>query len=149
MLLFKDISGKRIDTLAHTLNILKKNPSVEIHVGSDSQSVGKQTIYCTVIAYRFGNRGVHYVLSKTAVPLINDMWTRLWKEAELSIEVAEWISKLVPLKIEIDMDYNEDENFQSYKLISSAKGWANSLGYKVNVKPHNQIATRAADHHCK
>ncbi|MEK9958736.1 MAG: ribonuclease H-like YkuK family protein [Flavobacteriaceae bacterium] len=149
MLLFKDISGKRIDTLAHTLNILKKNPSVEIHVGSDSQSVGKQTIYCTVIAYRFGNRGVHYVLSKTAVPLINDMWTRLWKEAELSIEVAEWISKLVPLKIEIDMDYNEDENFQSYKLISAAKGWANSLGYKVNVKPHNQIATRAADHHCK
>ncbi|MEL0201663.1 MAG: ribonuclease H-like YkuK family protein [Flavobacteriaceae bacterium] len=149
MLLFKDISGKRIDTLAHTLNILKKNPSVEIHVGSDSQSVGKQTIYCTVIAYRFGNRGVHYVLSKTAVPLINDMWTRLWKEAELSIEVAEWISKLVPLKIEIDMDYNEDENFQSYKLISAAKGWANSLGYKVNVKPNNQISTRAADHHCK
>jgi predicted RNase H-related nuclease YkuK (DUF458 family) len=149
MLLFKDISGKRIDTLAHTLNILKKNPSVEIHVGSDSQSVGKQTIYCTVIAYRFGNRGVHYVLSKTAVPLISDMWTRLWKEAELSIEVAEWISKLVPLKIEIDMDYNEDENFQSYKLISAAKGWANSLGYKVNVKPNNQIATRAADHHCK
>jgi len=149
MLLFKDISGKRIDTLAHTLNILKKNPSVEIHVGSDSQCVGKQTIYCTVIAYRFGNRGVHYVLSKTAVPLINDMWTRLWKEAELSIEVAEWISKLVPLKIEIDMDYNEDENFQSYKLISAAKGWANSLGYKVNVKPNNQIATRAADHHCK
>lgn len=149
MLLFKDISGKRIDTLAHTLNILKKNPSVEIHVGSDSQSVGKKTIYCTVIAYRFGNRGVHYVLSKTAVPLINDMWTRLWKEAELSIEVAEWISKLVPLKIEIDMDYNEDENFQSYKLISAAKGWANSLGYKVNVKPNNQIATRAADHHCK
>lgn len=149
MLLFKDISGKRIDTLAHTLNILKKNPSVEIHVGSDSQSVGKQTIYCTVIAYRFGNRGVHYVLSKTAVPLINDMWTRLWKEAELSIEVAEWISKLVPLKIEIDMDYNEDENFHSYKLISAAKGWANSLGYKVNVKPNNQIATRAADHHCK
>jgi predicted RNase H-related nuclease YkuK (DUF458 family) len=149
MLLFKDISGKRIDTLAHTLNILKKNPSVEIHVGSDSQSVGKQTIYCTVIAYRFGNRGVHYVLSKTAVPQINDMWTRLWKEAELSIEVAEWISKLVPLKIEIDMDYNEDENFQSYKLISAAKGWANSLGYKVNVKPNNQIATRAADHHCK
>lgn len=149
MLLFKDINGKRIDTLAHTLNILKKNPSVEIHVGSDSQSVGKQTIYCTVIAYRFGNRGVHYVLSKTAVPLISDMWTRLWKEAELSIEVAEWISKLVPLKIEIDMDYNEDENFQSYKLISAAKGWANSLGYKVNVKPNNQIATRAADHHCK
>jgi predicted RNase H-related nuclease YkuK (DUF458 family) len=47
------------------------------------------------------------------------------------------------------MDYNEDENFKSNKLISAAKGWANSLGYKVNVKPNNQIATRAADYHCK
>ncbi|MGA1772357.1 MAG: ribonuclease H-like YkuK family protein, partial [Flavobacteriaceae bacterium] len=96
MLLFKDISGKRVETLAHTLKILKNNPYVEIHIGSDSQSVGKRTIYCTVIAYRFGNRGVHYILSKSSVPLINDMWTRLWREAELSIEVAEWITKMIP-----------------------------------------------------
>ena len=45
------------------------------------------------------------------------------------------------------MDYNENENFFSNKLVPFAKGWANSLGYKVNVKPNNQIATRAADHH--
>jgi predicted RNase H-related nuclease YkuK (DUF458 family) len=122
---------------------------VEIHIGSDSQNVGKKTIYCTVIAYRFGNRGVHYVLSKSTQPLITDMWNRLWKEAELSIEVAEWLSEQIPLKIEIDMDYNGDENFQSHKLVSATKGWANSLGYKVNIKPQRQIATRAADHHCK
>ena len=48
-----------------------------------------------------------------------------------------------------DRDYNSDENHRSHKLISATKGWANSLGYKVNVKPNNQIATRAADHHCK
>ena len=45
--------------------------------------------------------------------------------------------------------YNSDEYHRSNKLISATKGWANSLGYKVNVKPNNQIATRAADHHCK
>ena len=47
------------------------------------------------------------------------------------------------------MDYNSDESFKSHKLISAAQGWANSLGYKVNIKPNNQIATRAADYHCK
>ena len=48
------------------------------------------------------------------------------------------------------MDYNGDEScLKSHKLISAAKGWANSLGYKVNVKPNNQIATRAADYHCR
>ena len=149
MLLFRDINGNRVDALEHTLKILRGNPYVEIHIGSDSQNVGKKTIYCTVIAYRFGNRGVHYVLSKSTQPLITDMWNRLWKEAELSIEVAEWLSEQIPLKIEIDMDYNGDENFQSHKLVSATKGWANSLGYKVNIKPQRQIATRAADHHCK
>ncbi len=67
----------------------------------------------------------------------------------MSIEVAEWLSNQINVKIEIDMDYNSDEKFISNKLISAAKGWANSLGYKVNVKPNNQIATKAADHHCK
>ena len=47
------------------------------------------------------------------------------------------------------MDYNEDEFYMSNKLVSAARGWASSHGYKVNIKPHKQIATRAADHHCK
>ena len=61
------------------------------------------------------------------------MWTRLWKEAEDSIDTAEWLTKQISVKVEIDMDYNGDENFKSHKLISAAKGWANSLGYKVNI----------------
>jgi predicted RNase H-related nuclease YkuK (DUF458 family) len=47
------------------------------------------------------------------------------------------------------MDYNQDEFSQSNKLIGATRGWAVSLGYKVNVKPDIQIATRAADYHCR
>ena len=89
------------------------------------------------------------ILSKKQEVLITDMWTRLWQEAEMSIDVAEWLTHQVSVRVEIDMDYNSDESFKSNKLISATKGWANSLGYKVNVKPDNQIATRAADYHCK
>ena len=92
---------------------------------------------------------MHYILSKKQELLIEDMWTRLWQEAEMSIDVAEWLTHQVSVRVEIDMDYNSDTNFKSNKLISATKGWANSLGYKVNVKPNNQIATRAADYHCK
>ena len=88
-------------------------------------------------------------MSKSTHPLINDIWSRLWKEAELSLEVAEWLTKQVNIKVEIDMDYNNDVSFQSNKLVAATKGWANSLGYKVNIKPFKQIATKAADHHCK
>jgi predicted RNase H-related nuclease YkuK (DUF458 family) len=77
------------------------------------------------------------------------MWKRLWLEAEHSIIVAEWLTKQISVKVEIDMDYNSDKAYRSNKLISATKGWANSLGYKVNVKPSTQIATRAADYHCK
>lgn len=149
MLLFKDINGNRIDPLNHTLRVLKNSPFAQIHIGSDSQNVGKKTKYVTAIAYRYGSRGVHYIIGKKNELLIEDIWKRLWKEAEMSIEVAEWLSKQISVKIEIDMDYNDDEKFISNKMISAARGWANSLGYKVNVKPKNQIATKAADHHCK
>ncbi len=149
MRLFKNIKGERIDPIAHTLKILKDYPNVQIHIGSDSQNVGKKTRYATVIAYRYGSRGVHYILSKKNEVLLKDMWSRLWKEAEMSIDVAEWLTNQISVRVEIDMDYNSDENFKSSKLISATKGWANSLGYKVNVKPNNQIATKAADYHCK
>lgn len=146
---FKDIKGNIIDPISHTREIIKKNPFVEVHVGTDSQSLAKMTQYITVIAYRYGNRGVHYILKKNGVPQIKDLWTRLWKETELSIDVAESIKKSLNVIPEIDLDYNENENFKSNKLVNASKGLANSLGYKVNIKPHIQIATRAADYHCK
>ena len=142
MLVFKDIQGNRVDPLSHTIQKIESFPHVEIHIGSDSQNLGKKTIYCTVIAYRFGNRGVHYILSKSTQPVIRDMWSRLWKEAELSLEVAEWLTQQINIRVEIDMDYNDDENFKSNKLVSATKGWANSLGYKVNIKPFNQIVSK-------
>jgi predicted RNase H-related nuclease YkuK (DUF458 family) len=46
------------------------------------------------------------------------------------------------------MDYNENEYRPSNRLVSATRGWANSLGYKVNIKPYSQIATKAADYHC-
>jgi len=147
--MFKTINGKPINVVKHTLELLKENPTVQIHIGTDSQTLGEYTSYSTVIAYRFSRNGVHYIVSKQKVPRINDMWTRLWKEAEDSIEVAEWLTQQINVNVQIDMDYNDDEHHKSHKLISTAKGWANSLGYKVNIKPNNQIATRAADYQCR
>jgi len=146
---FIDTKGNKVDPIIHTKKILNKNPFVSIHIGTDSQSRAKKTQFATVIAYRYGNRGVHYILSKVGFPKIKDLWTRLWKEAEMSINVSELITNSLNISVEIDMDYNEDNNFKSNRLVAATKGWANSLGYKVNVKPNIQIATKAADHHCK
>ena len=80
---------------------------------------------------------------------IKDKWTRLWNEADYSLEVAEWLTKKVKVQVEIDLDYNSQEKHFSSKLVQPVVGWAMSLGYKTNIKPDNQIATKAADHHCR
>jgi len=146
MKVFKNAQGQNVNVVQHTLNILKSNPTVQIHIGTDSQTKYSNTLYATVIAYRYGNRGVTFIASKQSFPKINDLWSRLWKEAEMSIQIADWLTSQVNVSVQIDMDYNEDKFQKSHILINAAKGWANSLGYQVNVKPHVQVATKAADY---
>ena len=146
MLIFKNSIGKEIEPINYTLKIMKMYPDVEIHIGTDSNSLSHQTKYVTAIAYRYKESGVHYIHSKKTVPKIKDIWTRLWKETELSIQIAQKLKSNKKICLEIDMDYNEDNRFYSNKLVSAAKGWANSLGFKVNIKPYRQIATSAADY---
>lgn len=146
---FKQVEGGYVDVISHTLDIMKKHPMLTIHIGTDSQTDGDITTYVTVIAYRYTNNGVHYIYTKNKLPRINDLWTRLWKEAEMSIEVAEWFTSQVNIKVEIDMDYNQDKFWKSNQLIQAAQGWANSLGYKTNTKPDILVASRAADYHTR
>lgn len=157
MKVFRNINGEKVNVVKHTLDVLAKHPNAEIHIGTDSQNKKRHTIYATVIAYRYGNRGVHYIYSKKRVDKIKDLWTRLWNEAQYSVEVAEWMTEQINVRvdIEIDMDYNPDKRFDSNKLLAAARGYANGLGYRVNVKPFGQTATfenyacKAADHHCR
>lgn len=150
MKVFKHANGDKISNITeHIINLLMKNPNMEVHVGCDSQSSSRSTLYVTVIAFKYGYRGVSYVYHSERVPKIRDLFQRLWEEAKRSIETAEWLKQKINVPIEIDMDFNNDKHRKSHNLVASAKGWAQSLGYKVNIKPDNQIATRAADHHCR
>jgi len=147
---FKKVDGDTvIDIPKHTLDILNECPYIEIHIGTDSQNHRRNTVYVTAIAYRYGNRGVHYIYNKQKIKKIRDKWTRLWNECEYSIEVANWLTSKINVKVEIDLDYNSEEKHFSSRLVGPAVGWVHSLGYKANIKPDNQIATRAADHHCR
>lgn len=146
---FRTIDGKVVDVVKHTLEYLTLNPNTEILIGTDSQNIGYFTKYATVIAYKPGTRGVHYIYCSEKVDRIRDIWSRLWKETEHSIEIADWFTSKINIPITIDMDYNEEKLTESNKLISAARGWALSLEYKVNVKPGLMISTKAADIHCK
>jgi len=145
---YRKLDGTKVENPAdYARKYLITHPEVTLSVGGDSQNIGSQTIYVTVIAFRHPGKGVHYIYTKRREPLINDMITRLFKEAQDSIETAEYLkSQNITKATTIDVDYNEDEQFASHKLIPMVKGWILGLGYTMNTKQNIQIASIAADH---
>tara|TARA_R110000868_G_scaffold118456_3_gene314119 strand:+ start:671 stop:1246 length:576 start_codon:yes stop_codon:yes gene_type:complete len=151
------------DVFAYTRNQISeqrmRGQEVTIYIGTDSQDKGGKTTYATCICYRYGNRGVHYIYTKENFPRLRDDWSRLYKETEHTMEVATWFVEMFPkLDVTLDLDYNIDPSTKSNALVSATRGWAESMGMKVNIKLNweddttkyqVQVATKAADRECR
>lgn len=138
---------ERIDLLEYVIDRLQENPHLKIYVGTDSQNYGGFTHYAIAVVLRYNQRGGHVLYQKLKVPRIRDHWSRLWKECELSLEVAEWLRENSAINIEaVELDYNTEKITESHKLVSATRGWVESLGYKAKLKPDEMIACKAADH---
>jgi len=104
-------SGSIIDLDSHVIEVLKNYPDSQLFVGTDSQNITHKTVYVTTIVFRYPQRGAHVVYYKHVQPRIWDMWTRLWKETEKSIELADYLRQELKVPIaQIDMDYNKNPN---------------------------------------
>lgn len=143
-------SSERVELLEYIVSKLKENPHIKIYIGCDSQNYGGFTHYAVAVVLRYNQRGGHVLFNKFKVARIRDHWTRLWKECEYSLEVANWLSEQAPIKIEaIELDFNTVKLTESHKLVSATKGWVESLGYKAKLKPEEMIACKAADVICR
>jgi len=173
---FKTKQGELVDVVQHTKDILAGQKAlgnkVKIFIGTDSQDKGGKSTYATCICYWYGNEvevkkgefdfngyGVHYIYTKEHIPRLRDTFSRLYKETEYTMEIAEWFVKEFPLcDITVDLDYNVKPNTKSNMLVASTKGWAEAMGLKANIKldweDENtkymvQVATKAADRECR
>lgn len=149
---FKSLSGDKPQSVIQELaNLLAKDHSGKIYIGTDSQNAGPNTNYATVIAFRYSfGRGakVYFKIEKTTRE--KDLGVRLTKEASLTIECAEWIRDNSSIKIEaLEMDLNSDPKHKSHPYLSSLKGWGEGLGFTVIVKPNEQCACKAANELCR
>lgn len=119
--------------------------NLRIYVGCDSHNKGEFTTYVTTLVIHIGDTGCHVLFNKDKVKRINDLWTRLWKEVELSVELAMYLRENGINIHNIDLDLNDDEAYASNKLVSAAKGYVQSLGIKPRIKPDLLPAVHAAD----
>lgn len=146
--LFRTSRNQPVEILSYTLNQIQNNPDTKVYVGGDSKLKSNGTIvYYTVVAYRYGSRGVHYVYNKEIVERKMTKWERLMGEIERIMNFATWFLENSPVKLHaIDFDLNQDKKYFSNRLVNLATGWGGSLGVTIYTKPDEVVASKAADH---
>lgn len=118
--------------------------ALQIYLGCDSQN-HLRTTYATTLVFNVSATGCHVIYRKEVVPLIQDIWTRLWGEAERSVELALYLREHGVEIDTIDLDYNVDPKYKSNKVVTAAVGYVESLGFKARIKPELLPAAYAAD----
>jgi predicted RNase H-related nuclease YkuK (DUF458 family) len=162
---------KEINISEFCQEIKNVNTSFEVYVGTDSQFIAGKTYYTTVIAFRFGNKGVRGIYrtlieSQNVLHLHekkkklqksntdrkktynNQIYERLRRETELSIETANHVKDFINIK-QIDLDYNSKAVCLSNSIVAECWALCSSYGFKVSIKGQEQVATPFADKICK
>jgi predicted RNase H-related nuclease YkuK (DUF458 family) len=145
---WKDLSNeKEIDLAEYVRQYLIEKPNTQLFIGTDSQSKGSKTYYALVVVLYNEKKGGKVLFTKFFVPVIKDKWSKLWKEVELSLDVAAILhdSGIRKSLLTIDLDYNTDEKYYSNTLLTSAVGFAKGMGYECRSKPDSPAASNVAD----
>ena len=183
---FQTYSRKEVDLFQHCLEQKAKfGRDLLVFIGTDSISVGGQCHYFTVIAFRYGNNGAHIIFSKCKFPVQRkengrpDIFSKLWKEVELTIEVANSLcdNKIFQKdELILEFDFNGLVKTVSTELVAAAKGYSMQKGYYQSlskcqtqarvtdpdklefveifyqdeiIKIFEQVAVKAANHLCQ
>jgi predicted RNase H-related nuclease YkuK (DUF458 family) len=94
-------------------------------------------------------KGGHVLYAKQRMPRIRDRWSRLWREVELSVALANELQEKGFPKVKfIDLDLNPDPRFKSNDVVRAAVGLVESMGYEARTKPYSLCASYAADKVC-
>ncbi|MAX82051.1 MAG: hypothetical protein CL843_17965 [Crocinitomicaceae bacterium] len=140
---------KKVHLTEYLPHLLLEHPECEIHVGCDSQNFNKKTTYATTVVVRYPGKGAHVLYRREKQPQVKDLWSRLWGEIERSLSVAQFIEADCGLKVhQIDLDFNEDPEYPSNKVLKAAVGYVHSMGFNSKAKPHLLMATWAANSLC-
>jgi uncharacterized protein len=148
---FRSLGNRQeVDLIPYLREKLAERDDISLYMGSDSQNVGRYTIYACVIVLHYGNSGAHVLYTREKIKKIRDIFAKIWKEVELSLEVARYLESQGIQKVEyIDIDINPDPIYRSNTVLRVALGMIESYGYKVRFKPDSITASCCADRICK
>ena len=147
---FRSLSNEKVvDLIPYLKEKIASADDIKIYIGTDSQNIGGKTVYASVIVLHYGNRGAHVVYSKTKVDRIRERFAKLWREVEISMEVAQYLRANDINATYIDIDLNPDPRYGSNNVLRAALGFVESMGYVARCKPDALAASYCADKLCK
>jgi predicted RNase H-related nuclease YkuK (DUF458 family) len=147
---FKSLSNEKVvDLVPYIKERLSQSDNISIYIGCDSQNIGSKTVYASVVVLHYGKNGGHVLYSRKKVDRIKDRFTKLWKEVEISMEVAEYLNTHGIRANYIDIDLNPDPKYGSNNVLRAAMGFVESFGYVARCKPEATAASYCADRLCK
>jgi len=129
--------------LTNFIKLFLENKSYKVWVGTDSHARdGDVTFATAIVIYKVGN-GATYFYYVTHEHSSYDMYSRLIREAEFSLNTAEFIENHLNLiKPEIHLDIGL--NGRSKEVLNVITGYVKGSGYNYKIKPESFAATNVA-----
>ena len=121
---------------------------LKVCVGTDSQAVGDEVHFATVIVFLREKRGGFMFISNDKSDRKMSLRERMIMEVGRSVEVAYTLCPLLDLydvALEVHADINTDPAFESNAALKEAMGYILSMGFVFKAKPDAMAASCCAD----
>jgi len=151
--IFKKNDGTDIEDITqYVKDWIETNPYGTLTIGCDSQEHAKYVKYAVSIVMHYvdemgmghGGHVVSAVYVDHSRTMKSDIYTKLFAETEIVVEVAQLVGDLGK-KLTVHLDYNSKEEEYSNVLYAAGIGYVESMGYNAFDKPYAWAASHTAD----
>ena len=151
---WRRLNGQRIEKPLLTAveeTIRRENAEgykLKVCIGTDSQVIGAEVHFATVIVFLREKRGGFMFISNEKSLRKMTLRERMILEVGRSVEVAYALCELLDkydVALEVHADINTDPAFESNKALKEAMGYILSMGFVFKAKPDAFASSCCAD----
>ncbi len=153
-MLWRRLNGQRIEKpLLEAVEETIRREQAEGHrlkvcIGTDSQILGEEVHFATVIVFLREKRGGFMFISNEKSTRPMSLRERMIMEVGRSVEVAYSLCELLDrydVGLEVHADINTDPTFESNVALKEAMGYILSMGFEFKAKPDAFASSSCAD----
>ena len=151
---WRKLNGQRIEAplLQAVEDTIKRETAegykLKICIGTDSQVIGAEVHFASVIVFLREKRGGFMFISNEKMERKMSLRERMILEVGRSVEVAYGLCELLDkynIALEVHADINTDPAFESNTALREAMGYILSMGFVFKAKPDAFASSSCAD----